>query len=61
MARFSYQREEIPMQVTAVFQCTECPTWQRVDMKDENEKDCPICGAKMRMENKELPVLRNHI
>jgi predicted nucleic acid-binding Zn ribbon protein len=61
MARFSYQRPEIPMEPTDVFQCTECPTWQRVDMKDQNEMSCPICGAKMTLESKELPVLRNHI
>jgi rubrerythrin len=39
-----------------VWQCTECNCWSRQEFVTESEPQCPICGAKMVSELKNIRI-----
>jgi predicted RNA-binding Zn-ribbon protein involved in translation (DUF1610 family) len=39
-----------------VWQCTECNCWSRQEFVHSSEPKCPMCGAKMISETKNIRI-----
>ncbi|MEF3304355.1 cold-shock protein [Paenibacillus sp. GYB003] len=55
------QIEEVPEQLTAIWQCTndECNGWMREEFAFEAEPTCRQCASPMQRNSRMLPMLVN--
>ncbi len=62
MAFFSKQQQEpIPEVDTDVWSCSsgDCAGWMRADYSFSNTPACPLCGAEMMSEVRNLPEIKS--
>lgn len=61
MTYWKKSTEEIPVEDTAIWSCTdeECNGWMRENFTFQMEPTCPLCDAPMDRGTKMLPQLAN--
>lgn len=61
MTYWKKSTEEIPVEDTAVWSCTDekCNGWMRENFTFETEPSCPLCDAAMDRGTKMLPQISN--